>query len=303
MVILVTSKRNEIVEKGETTFDDHTFEYPFQAVVAHALRLKSNLVVQFWHDAPYFQSGVPPGKKQVYFRIFDPLGNEYHSNRTSPKQLARVILARTRDLTKFTRVRSVRVGDAVEVPNQEKFFQIIRHHADTFHELLNPQQTDRFLGNASFRCDKGFPSFRHGNLIFVSRRNVDKRHIGPEAFVAVNADRTDVVEYYGDHKPSVDTPIQLRLYRYWPHINYMLHGHVYVKGGVDIKPPVPIPCGAIEEVEHITGYDRYDDIEVVHQIGFNLLHHGCLIGSKDAANLIAATFEKRPAPENVLVYR
>lgn len=42
--------------------------------------------------------------------------------------------------------------------------------------------------NVSFRCEKGFPSFRDKNIIYVSKRNMDKRMIGKEGFVAVNLD-------------------------------------------------------------------------------------------------------------------
>ncbi len=281
--ILVTSKRNELVDVVE---GENIHEYPFQAVVAHALRLKSNLVVQFWHSG-----------KVVCARLFDPLGNEYKVAPTDTQQLARVLLARIRDLRKFTRIKSVQVGPAVEVPDQEEFFKIIKLHAARFHELVNPQQTDRFLGNASFRCDKGFPSFREGNLIFVSRRNIDKRYVGPEAFVAVNADRTDQVEYYGEHKPSVDTPVQLRLYHYFTNINYMLHGHVYVDGGCEASSGVPIPCGAIEEVDHVTRFGRAHK-----SLGVNLKHHGCIVMSATAPDLCASKFEGRPVPEQVLAY-
>ena len=296
--ILVTSKRNEYVKDGK-------HEYPFQAVVAHALRLKSNLIVQFHHvTLAYYETKIPKGNRAIFARVFDPLGNCYTPYESAnidpiedPQQLARILLARIRDLTKFTRIKSVRVGPAIEVPNQEEFFKITKAYADRFHELLDPQQTDRFLGNASFRCDKGFPSFREGNLIFVSRRNIDKRHIGPESFVAVNADCTDTVSYYGDHKPSVDTPIQLRLYRYFSKINYMLHGHVYLVGGMEVEPPTPIPCGAIEEVDHITRFSR----DRVH-LAVNLLNHGCLLLGAGTGDLDYTVFEKRPAPEAVKVY-
>lgn len=296
--ILVTSKRNNFVDGSDVR------EYPFQAVIAHALRLKSNLLVQFHRGAPYADMAFEKGKKAVFAHIYDPLGNIYAPCETAandpisdPQQLARLLLARIRDLRKFTRLRSVRVGPAVEIPNQEEFFKLAKEYGAQFHKLLNPQQTDRFLGNASFRCDKGFPSFREGNLIFVSRRNVDKRYIGPEAFVAVNADCLDRVEYYGDHKPSVDTPIQLRLYKYFKNINYMLHGHVYIRGGQEVEAPCPIPCGAIEEVDHITRYARdYNSLAV------NLLHHGCLLMGAKLGNMTPVEFEQRPAPEPVLVY-
>lgn len=278
--LLVTSKRNE--PKG-------TWEYSFQEVVAHALRLKSNLVVQFRHDIT--------DRRRVLADIFDPLGNHYpFGDPIDIQQLARCLLMRLRQLRTYTRMGSHQAGDYIDVPDDATFFQVIKLHAETFHELLNPQQTDRFLGNASFRCARGFPSFRGPDeKIFVSRRNVDKRYIGQDAFVAVEPNPQDRVQYYGEHKPSVDTPIQLRLYHYYRKINYMVHGHVYVQGGYDIDPwNNPIPCGAMEEVEHLCRFDR--DTEL---LALNIKHHGCIIMGATAVNLGAAKFSARPAPEDV----
>lgn len=279
--LLVTSKRNEHVG---------TPEYSFQAVVAHALRLKANLVVQFRHDQD----------RQVLADVFDPLGNQYGPERPreSINQLARTLLVRIGQLRKFTRQGSTGLGDAVEVQDEPEFFDIIKRHAETFHELLNPQQTDRFLGNSSFRCARGFPSFRgdDNNHIFVSRRNVDKRYIGQDAFVQVDGDCTDQVRYWGNSKPSVDTPIQLRLYRYYRQINYMVHGHVYVEGGYLVDPGSnPIPCGAVEEALRLCRFDRASELLTI-----NVKHHGCIVMSRYAEDLANLRFTARPAPEAVL---
>lgn len=57
------------------------------------------------------------------------------------------------------------------------------------------------------------------------------------------------IEYYGDYKPSVDTPSQIMLYQAYPKVNYMLHGHVYIDGFPFTNRC--IPCGAIEEAHEI----------------------------------------------------
>lgn len=53
----------------------------------------------------------------------------------------------------------------------------------------------------------------------MSRRNVDKSFIDQSGFVAVKAE-TIPIEYYGDYKPSVDTPSQIMLYQAYPKVNY-----------------------------------------------------------------------------------
>ena len=86
--------------------------------------------------------------------------------------------------TGITRIPSIKAGEKVEAPDIPDFYEYVRSCAEVFHELINPaKNTTRFLGNTSFRCRSGFPSFRVDNGIFVSRRNIDKRHISKDAFV------------------------------------------------------------------------------------------------------------------------
>jgi hypothetical protein len=47
-------------------------------------------------------------------------------------------------------------------------------------------------------------------------------------------------KYYGNKKPSVDTPVQLMIYQNAPAINYMIHGHYYVYGAPFTKSFYPL---------------------------------------------------------------
>ena len=131
----------------------------------------------------------------------------------------------------------------------------------------------RFLGNSSFRCQRGFPSFRgNKDIIFVSRRNVDKRFIDKDHFVGSVLLEDGSVGYYGEYKPSVDTPIQLRLYNLLPKINFMIHSHCYINAAPFTKTPVP--CGAVEEVDEIMeiiGQGRSQPFYAINLIGHGLL--------------------------------
>lgn len=281
--ILVTSKRNN--------WKADKREYSFQQIIQHALKLKSNLVVQFSKE--YIR-----GQGRVFWHLFDPLANEYPGNNGDITVLATTMMARVKELAKFTRIGSKQVGSEIPCPDQPEFFEIIREHADVFHKLIHPGKTERFLGNSSFRCTKGFPSFRNDGLIFMSRRNIDKRSIGPESFVAVRTDSLDRVEYYGLNKPSVDTPIQLRLYRYFPNINYILHGHVYLSNSS--KTNRPVPCGSIEEFYEIiskAGARRESTL-----VKINLRGHGFIVMSKNVDDFRAILYESRTTnpetPEN-----
>ena len=93
------------------------------------------------------------------------------------------------------------------VPIKSTFLNIVKQYASKFAEAtFETKDVKRFLGNASFRCPKGFPSFREGNYIFVSKRNVNKEFIGIDDFVTVYLEDGKIY-YCGNSKPSVDTPI------------------------------------------------------------------------------------------------
>jgi len=220
--------------------------------------------------------------------------------------LGHAIADRVKYLSTITRVGSVRVSDAIEAPDESEFFEFVRASAEQFSDLIpTPSENNRFLGNASFRCRHGFPSFRSDSgKIFVSKRNVDKEFIGRDGFVAINPD-VSVVEYYGDHKPSVDTPVHLRLYSRCSKINYMIHGHVYIK---DVRMTRNnVPCGGLEEVnevmEALNGGPIYAFNSEVFEV--NLKGHGFIAGFSQVRHLqeamksIQYKFKARVFPERI----
>jgi hypothetical protein len=179
------------------------------------------------------------------------------------------------------------------VPEDNLFFDYVKDCAEVFQELIKPPATvNRFLGNSSFRCDKGFPSFRRQNQLFVSRRNIDKRFIGRDGFVPVYWDGEELGTWDGD-KPSVDTPIQVRLYDFFDLINYMVHSHVYIEGATFTT--TNYPCGALEEVKEIIKAVQGDF--TTERFAVNLIGHGSLIGGNSVRDLKGYKFYARPAPE------
>lgn len=286
--ILISSKNNT------------NAKYSFMHLMARALKVKSNLLLEI-HDRR--QSKIMP--TNIVARVLDPLGNCFAPFTDSINKIADPLYTRVQKLHEFTRVGSVRVGDAIEVPDEKKFFFLVISYSAVFHDLMHTENQDRFLGNASFRCMKGMPSFRGKDHIFVSRRNIDKRYIGPEGFVACDPDPNPCVKYYGEHKPSVDTPIQLALYKHFEDVNYMVHSHTYVMvknghWGSPAKTKNPIPCGAIEEIEEIIGKSPVDGLfpeKDCFNFCVNLKGHGCLIMAKDLDYFRQIKFEARKFPE------
>lgn len=272
-IILVGSKRN----------DDN--KYGYQELISMALGRKQNLVVTFSKES----------EKCFRFTIYDPLGNEWY-NGTNIEDCVKVLLARLEKLVNITRIGTINKPTTItDTPRCDpRYFDVVRRYAEVFHELIMPEPTTRFLGNGSFRCRNGFPSFRNGELIYVSKRNIDKEKIDENGFVPVLADRKpdEKVTVFSDVKPSVDTPVQLALYKMFPNINYMVHSHTYVKNGIFTS--TPLPCGAYEEVAEIdnTIVDKQKNFYAI-----NLIGHGCIIMSDDVDKMQAVEFIARPIPE------
>ena len=284
--ILVTFKNNYNHLRSA-----HNRPYSFQELVAHALSLKSNLFVEIVQRHHAF-----------YGQVFDPLGNAWGPQTSNFTDIISVIIRRSRYLSKITRKPTVWSPEVPTViPHTDEtyaFFEIVKKSADKFHQLLNPANSiNRFLGNASFRCTFGFPSLRtRSNIIFVSKRNVDKRALNHEQFVQVGYNSLKEITWYrGDHKPSVDTVIQIQLYRLLHKIRFMIHSHVYVENAPYTKNMVP--CGGLEEIKEIERALCTANINPQFGFAINLIGHGSLICGQIPEDFNQYKYTARPAPE------
>lgn len=217
-------------------------------------------------------------------------------------RLGRVIVDRIKFLLTLTRYGSFKKGEAVPVPEEAEFFEVVKKYAAVFHDLVHhhPDATNRFFGNAAFRCERGFPSFKASTkigdekIVFVSGRNMDKRFIDKESFVPVEMGHLPVA-YYGDKKPSVDTPIQLRMYWHFKNIKYMIHSHVYVEGAPTTLRV--IPCGSLEEYDDIVEVVPDEDTKF---IAVNLRGHGSLVMAKNVKDLEGIKYVPMDVPNDAI---
>jgi len=245
-------------------------KYPFIELVTRALQTKANLFVEFKRDEE---------SKKLLANVCDPLGNQFCSS-IDIEKVATTLMVRVFELMKFTRIPSREKDDWLdnsilieETQDLKRFFNAIKKHAERFHKCIHGTDTTRLLGNASFRCENGFPSFKdQSGQVYVSKRNIDKRDIGLTGFVPVCFSTISNVLYKGKNKPSVDTPVQLMLYDYYRNIRYMLHSHTYIEGREFTSRLVP--CGAIEEFFEIVKLYPSRDTE---KILINLRGHGSLV--------------------------
>lgn len=294
--MLVSSKRN---------IDN---KYSFQDLLQRSFALKSNLTIEF------------SKKNDLYsMKLFDPLGNVWYEG-TNIKECAKELIDRLNFIKSITRESTIskeenngalawffnmfkeeiyKSDSNPIMPVKEVFLNLVKEYASKFAEAtFETKDVKRFLGNASFRCPKGFPSFRDGKYIFVSKRNVNKEFISIDEFVPVFLENGKIY-YCGDSKPSIDTPIQVRLYELLPNINYMIHSHCYIDGAPFTQKS--LPCGAIEEVREILkllekeyNNDLNKDFYLI-----NLIGHGSIMMSKNPEQLMNINMVGRKLPENM----
>ena len=292
--MLVSSKRN---------IDN---KYSFQDLLQRALSLKSNLTVEFSKN------------NNIYgMKLFDPLGNVWYEG-TNIEDCAYELLDRLNFIKEITRDSTIssdedigalawffnmfkeemyKSDNSYTIPVKKEFLKIVREYAIKFAEVtFQTKDVKRFLGNASFRCPKGFPSFRDGKYIFVSKRNVNKEFIDIDEFVPVYLEN-DKIYYCGENKPSVDTPIQVRLYKMFSKINYMIHSHCYINEAPYTE--TALPCGAIEETDEIKKiiYEYYNNDFNKDFYLINLIGHGSIMMSNNPDKLKNIDIIGRKLPE------
>lgn len=293
-IMLVSSKRNNN-------------EYSFQELLQRSFESKSNLIIEFTKEENIYK-----------IRLFDPLGNVWYYG-TNIKECSRELISRLNFIKSIKRESTISYEEnkgvlswffndfkeemynsniKIKTPINEEFISIIKEYAIKL--AMNTFQTTdvkRFLGNASLRCPKGFPSFRDKKYIFVSKRNINKEFITIKDFVPIY-EKDNKIYYCGEHKPSVDSPIQVKLYKYLKNINYMIHSHCYLKDAPYTK--TPLPCGAIDEVNEIisTIKENYKSLNK-HFYKINLIGHGSIIMSNKLEKLKDIEIISRNLPEYI----
>ncbi len=224
---------------------------------------------------------INSNNKPFTFKLLDALGNVWIDT-MSIETLCETIDEFVEWTSSSVRKRCTQVKDLehefgdIDFSQYEEFIELNKQVADKFEE-----NKGRYFGNTSTRCMKMFPTTKTDSThMIVSRRNSSKKRLTTDDLVLTRFSDDGSIEYYGDNKPSVDTPIQLSLYKMFPEINYMIHGHSYIQGGEFTEHY--FPCGDMREVEPcaelISENDKNYGV-------INLKNHGFLIYTDSIENL------------------
>lgn len=223
----------------------------------------------------------PLGGSLFRFELRDALNNLWYQG-VNIDQLMISILSLTLFTSKAKRIQTRQNINLTQYLYKETFNickEDLQKLIDINKKLQNHIQTssgNRFFGNLSTRCQKLFPTLKINQGMFVSPRNINKESITIEDMVWYIDDT-----YYGDRKPSVDSPTQWRLYNSLPNINYMIHGHAtFIHPNIKITDNYCL-CGDINEVDEILKIINKD----TNSFCINLKNHGFLIGAIDLNSL------------------
>ena len=272
--IVIGSKRNHY------NIETNSMEYTFVEVLNKSLLQRNNLTIEF---------SKLKDTKNFKMLLFDPLGTSWYDG-YDLNELVKNMMDRIRFIMTTRRERTFDIPENHIVHDNEEFFQYVRNVAEIFHKTIeHADGVTRFLGNASFRGEN--------EIIYVSRRDVDKAFISKETFVPSYLDKDNKVYYYGEFKPSKDTVVQTRLYKMLPNINYILHSHCYAKDGYFTQTPVP--CGAVDEIDEILEVikEKYNNNFNLNYYKINLKGHGCIIFGNSLEDMKQTTYITRHLPE------
>lgn len=138
-------------------------------------------------------------------------------------------------------------------------------------------------GNLSIRDENGD--------VWITPSGIDKGSLRPEDMIQVKPDGTLI----GPHRPSVELPFHLNIFRIRPDLNAILHAHPPTMVAFSlarqlpdmrILPDAPAICGEVVMAEYaVPGSEELgNNIAKCFASGSNTVmmeNHGCVIGAKD----------------------
>lgn len=241
--------------------------------VSRIFKLHGNAVIAIYKDAIPFT-----------FELIDALGNIWYKG-SNISELSKFILVFYNFTKEAVRIQTKR--EDIDIHFDNEIINTLDGLIQTNIKLQKHIETscgNRFFGNISTRCQKLFPSFKiNSNYMFVSPRNSNKESLTSDDMVLYSSDNT----YSGNNKPSVDSPTQIKLYKLYPNINFMIHGHAVISGIGEVNTNNYRLCGDIREVEEVLDVVSTSEKSFV----VNLKNHGFLIGA-NSLNLLNELVDK-----------
>ena len=248
--VLICSK---VMREGYTKID----------AVSRIFKMQGNAVIAIYK------------KDKFYFELFDALGNSWY-NGSSITMLANTINQFYNFTKAAVRVRTAKGVGVIPTLNSDNITRFIQLN-NTLANNIQTECGERFFGNISTRCQKLFPTMRNDGIL-VSPRNSNKQRLTVSDMVYCYED-SDTIYYLSDsNKPSVDSPIQMKVYDSCPQINYMIHGHAFIKDATMTSEYYL--CGDLRESNEVISIIGSSPVGCI-----NLKNHGFLLYADSLDNL------------------
>ncbi len=269
-------KGNDLIIWAPDVSNEKTKEYPIKdkgavlicSKVIHGDRTEVDAISRIFSMHGNAVICIYKEKSHFRFKLIDALGNVW-----SDTHYINVLCESIMRFYKWSKgqIREslkqedlIQTSMPVKVGISEEFIKLNTILADKVENSLG----SRYFGNFSTRCMKLFPSMKlKDNYYMFSPRNTDKRRLKPDDFVLIKPPF-----YYGERKPSVDTPVQVKIYEKFENINFMIHGHAFIENSMTTKNY--FPCGDLREVDEIINLFIYGYRFI------NLKNHGFLMATQ-----------------------
>lgn len=229
--------------------------------VSRIFKMHGNAVIAIYKNKP----------RKFNFEFIDALGNVWIKTDNIESLALRISDFYSWSASQIRKsLKQIKIKDPITFRSEktQRFIDLNIQLAEKIKSRFNA----RYFGNFSTRCMALFPTMRSefSHKILVSPRNTNKQQLTTDDFVLVDIDK---MECYGDRKPSVDTPIQIHLYKNFDDVNYMIHGHAFIKNALQTYGYYP--CGDMREAYHLHDF-FLEGTRVI-----NLRKHGFLIAAKN----------------------
>lgn len=238
--------------------------------VNRILEMSGNAVIAIYNES-----------NNVRFRLLDSLGNEWYNGIDIPN-LCDKIYTFYDFIKNAIRCKSTQIQVERPTPNPDiiEFIDINKQLS----EFIQTSCGEYFFGNISIRYTKSFSTLNVS--MFSSPRNIDKNHINIDDMVYCENNEIDV-SYIGDKKPSIESPIQLNIYKKCKNVNYMIHGHAFIEDDDKAtETKQNFLCGDLREAGDIIKIiETRKNFADLNYGAINLKKHGFLLYADNLNNL------------------
>lgn len=216
---------------------------------------------------------IKPIVKNFYrFELVDKLGNYWGKARNFTKFMKSIV--KLYEFYAKSNYGSVVHQPRLIVPEPSQKLELLIDMTTDLSVRIGLHYDVEDLVDFNLNYTRLYPSIREGQGLFVSKRNVENNFIEITDMVYIE----DNTYFNMTNICAIDTPFHSKIYEKYPQINFIIHGHAYIKNVPYTKEYYD--CGDINNLENL---------ELKDWGLLNLKNHGFLIYTHSMQQLANAT--------------